>query len=244
MHYIICEDEGSGYQFFDCISKICNTPCKLVSSRGNQNFSMKLLEVAEELNNGDKLLLAFDNIGVVKGFNPKDIIIKAVEICRIKNVNLWITMYYCFEEVFLSYSELHRLCKYFAPTDNKLSQYEQVLDFVRTSIMNNEDYYDKFNPLVSNFINDIKRAGENREHFCDALLANVSRLIKGKLSINKGSLGACWLSNCNDLKFKNKDFICHCCNYCMKDKSSVDKLLNLESNSASVLYRPFSDFFK
>lgn len=246
MYHIICEDKGSGFQFFKYIADIySNNSYNIVSSDGNQNFLDKLSEVADILKSGDRLLLAFDNIGVMNKFNPKEIVSKAHKICSKKKVGLWHTKYYCFEEVYLSYSEFFRLCQYHSNDKSELKQYISVLDFVRKSIMSQEDYYDKDNPLINDFIAHIKRAGENREHFCDALLENTSRWVRGNVTICKGSFGECWLRSCDDAKVKNKEYTCNnLCNFCMRRNRADEKLSHLENNSLSVLYLPYSDFFK
>lgn len=234
MRYILSEDEGAGLNFYKCLSAILGV-CDVRSSFGNQNFQDVMLKLfTDTLSSGDSLLLAFDNIVPVAKFNPRDIVRQALQLGNEKGITVRYTLYYCFEEVYLSYSELLYLCRYYNFRDLDL------LQAVHDAIMCKKNYYDRTNLMISDFISRYKGAGKGREKFCKYLLAAATQSIKhGYFKQDSGNFGACWLNPCKH----QYAGLCDKCQHRIKAGGRV-KLEHLETHSMSVLYCPFSDFFK
>lgn len=245
MHYILCEDEKSGKIFFENISSIFkNVSCDIRSTKGNTNYNNYLNSILKMLKRGDSLLLAFDNIGSKKGFNPSEIILKAKTACLGVGAKLWVTKYYCFEELYLSYTEFINMCEHFSKNSKRLEELLPTLKYVNSCILEQKEYFDRNNPLVDCVIKMFDKAGGNKENFCSTLLENSTRELKGIVTIKKNSFGICWLHSCSDLRFKNKDYICNnLCIFAMKNSDGLSKLFDLENNSMCTLYTPFSVFF-
>lgn len=247
MKYILCEDKKSGAYFFQTIVNILdvNSECVIISSEGNKGYfkDLKNLFFEERIKSGDSLLLSFDLTATTSAFDADEIIDWAIVHCNNLNVELRCTKYYCFEELFLSYKELLDLCKEYARVNKILNTYFPVLEYVYNCINTSNEYYDRTNDIIQRFINSVKDAGVNKEHFCAALLLNTSRLLKGGWTIDKGTIGDCWLKEQSDVKVGNKKYFCDNCVSALKGLSARDKLNYLEKNSMCNLHRPFSDFF-
>ena len=149
------------------------------------------------------------------------------------------TSYWCFEDLYLSYDEVLAMYLKNPVAENVVSA---ALQYVHDNLQNGTDYFDTSRE-IQNFIDLHNSAGKNREHFANELLMEVTRALKGNghFAITK-SVGAfrksaeCWLRDCSDIKEKmaQQQVINICdkkCEYCCKDKGTVDKLIDLDTRS-------------
>lgn len=250
MLYIITEDSNSARDFWKCVAKTFRaantyTLVPLIKNKngkpsaGNTTLNTQVLSILPNLQSGDTLFIAFDNIAATKGFNPYNFINKVHSICNGLGINVKFTSYYCFEELYLSYEEVFNMY-------SSLSKHNKIileaLKYVYNSINSNHDYYDK-SKCIQDFINIHSEAGRNREHFANALLLSVTQALNGTghFVITKSS-GAfdkqaeCWLKDCNTIQsnmppqqIKN---VCNCmCNYCCKYKTVKERLIDLDIRS-------------
>lgn len=196
---------------------------------------------------GDSLFVAFDNIGIstrinsktgVKvGFDSGDFIRNTTQKCRLCNVNFYCTTYYCFEELYLSYTELLNLCI----RDCKIADLCKALSYVQNHIKAGTEYFDRNNQNVQYIANLRADALYNKEHFADALLYQVTYNIKhGKFTISKERKKNCFLKcridSCDNLRvtdkvLSNSTFMCDHCKFNMANNTDIDKLLDLEKKS-------------
>lgn len=84
--------------------------------------------------------------------------------------------------------------------------------------------------------------GNNREHFANALLIDVTNKINGRFKITKkdnvfNTVGQCWIEDCSNIQLqlnnKHIDNMCGNCKYCCKYNDTKDKLLDLDNKSIS-----------
>ncbi len=156
MLYIITEDSNSARVFWEIVVNEFRGKNNYIlvplfkgkdskDSGGNTTLKSQVTQLIDSLNTYDELLVVFDNINNSRNFNKVRFIKWALNICKIYNINIRFTDYYCFEEVYLSYSELidmYMKCNY-----KKIVL--DTLKFVNASITNYKDYYDRNNKLNS-----------------------------------------------------------------------------------------------
>lgn len=251
MLYIITEDSNSARVFWKYAAKTFRGDgnYKMVPflkgtdgkpSSGNSTLVNQLKDLAPNLNKDDTVLLVFDNISNI-GKQPITTFLAFVgRIANRYNISIKVTSYYCFEEVYLSYSELEKL-----NTNNKQVILE-ALRFVKNCILNNVDYYDITYKEIADFINFYKKdSGKNREHFANALLISCTNNISGDFKIIKSGYafekqGRCWIQDCDyiikdiRLTYGDKAVNNKCGNKCSfkcKNCSTLEKLLDLNNNS-------------
>lgn len=247
MTYLITEDTTSGREFWIKVLqtyktkgtfKVCALPCIEGNEfSGNTTLTKQLIDIECKLNAGDKLLIAFD-MTTSRVFDSTDFLDRAMEICARHNVELNISNYYCFEEIYLSYEELTNLYK-----SSKLckSVVLDALEYVRKSLLNGYNYFDESDE-IQNFIKYYSRdSNKNREHFASALLIEVTSSISGYFKIIKSKncfngQGACWLNDCTNVQSNMTtgqiNGLCNSkCNYICKMCTTIDKLTDLENRS-------------
>lgn len=248
MLYIITEDSNSARAFWDAVAKTFRGKNKykmmpfLIGkdgkpSSGNSTLADQLNALLPNITSTDKIIIVFDNITKIGNIDIVDFLTFISNMSQKYNVNIAVTSYYCFEEVYLSYAELERL-----NADNK----EVILKFVRNCLLNGIDYYNSKYIEVKDFINFYKRdSGKNREHFANALLIASTHNINGDFKIIKSGnafekQGRCWIKDCEDimndikLNFGDKAVENKCknkCNFKCKNCNTLDKLLDLNTNS-------------
>lgn len=262
MLYVITEDENSGRDFWGTVMKTflqptdftmvefdmtINSKGKKVQISGNLALDALVNKTLEKSQAGDSLFVAFDNIGMSRArttnngqekyFDSGDFINRTKQKCMKTGVDFYITSYYCFEEIYLSYLELENLVR----IDSKKSELASVIEYVRRNIENGTDYYKRNNVLVKKVIALRADANKNKEHFTDALLFQATRaIVNGKFTISKkaSDLLKCWMMNCADLQKngeKNHNFPsqhdCQNCKFKMREHNAAEKLLDLSKNS-------------
>ena len=149
-------------------------------------------------------------------------------------------MYYCFEELFLSYDELVRLCV--------KSKSKDIIQYVHKCINNAEDYY--MTESVINYMDKHKECISNREHLLEYLLIEAGQSISGYFKILKRgkslyNKGECWIQNCADIQKESMtphqvENVCmKKCNYCCKNGITQEKLIDLNDRSLyrKILYK-------
>lgn len=256
MLYVITEDTNSGRDFwnkvfniflgkdnYEMVQFIQDKNGKPIS--GNMALNRLVDKALLKAKAGDSIFIAFDNIGSSKrvntktakdyGFDSGDFINITLQKCSISKVNLYISSYYCFEEIYLSYEGLYELCK----IDGKDQQLTSVVKFVKDSILNGTEYYDRNNKNIQYVISKRQDAAHNKEHFADALLFQSTYGIKNgyfviSKSTNKNCILKCWTETCSVLRnknLKNIQHFCSNCKFCMRDKSDIEKLIDLNNRS-------------
>lgn len=263
MLYIITEDSNSARVFWDCAADKFKgkenyelVPLPVGSdgkpTGGNTTLESQVNQAIPKLKPGDELLVVFDYIGNTKNFIPGDFIKNTIKKCSKFGASFSFTNYYCFEEIYLSYSELNRLYK---NRDGK-KFIADAMDFVKTCIENKKDYFDKTNDNIQKFIVDYEKdSGLNREHFANALLTAATQALNGRFKIIKSgdcfhNQGACWLMDCGEVQKKMSNEhevqnICgNKCGYTCKGRCTEDKLLDLSENSNlhSAVYQVTGNF--
>lgn len=260
MLYVITEDSNSGRDFwkavfntfldntdFEIIDFNTTTSAngKIVSITGNMALDDLVNKALMKAKKDDSLFVAFDAIGTSSHINKKtgkkeyfdsgDFINNTHQKCSIKGVNFYVTSYYCFEEIYLSYIELENL----VDVDSNMQQLVGVLKYVRNCINNNTEYYDRKRQEVQCVISIKPDAQKNKEHFADALLFQATYAIKtGRFTISKKEEKPllCWLLDCTHLQgVKNKKYPskydCDNCKFKMKNCNTLEKLIDLDNNS-------------
>ncbi len=249
MIYVITEDSNSARTFWNIVFETFNKEeYKLIdlpsddkgkSYSGNKTLDIQVNNALKIMHRGDRLVIIFDNITDEKHFSTRSFLDRTEAKCEALGINLSISTYYCFEEIYLSYKELlnlYKRCKY-----NNIVL--ETLEFVCKSIHNRIDYFDA-NDTINNFISYYgKDSSYNREHFANALLMEVTKSLskwfyisKSKDCFGKKGNGQCWLLNCTDIQSSmTTQHINHqCiigCKYMCKNTTTRDKLLDLENKS-------------
>ena len=242
MKYILCEDSGSGFEFFKYLKDIYSTSeeCEVRTTYGNSGYSDCLEELVQELKTNDTLILAFDSVEVENNFNPKNIITAAKYYCEQVGAKCYYTVYYCFEELFLSYNYLEEMFQSGSYNKSDKSLWVNILHYLHDSIHKGNEYYIDNNDLVKYVKETIKKAGRTKEKFTKAVLTHISGSISGDFKITGGEFGKCWLVSCDCVRMKNKAYRCNECNSRFKGKVDIEKLFELEQNSLSAFVIPFS----
>ena len=104
MIFILCEDEGAGFQIYRdiCEQFLKDKSYELISSYGNRGLEKEFRKLKSKIHPNDKLLLAFDNVDLTSEFDPNQFLLRVKKFCDKNNVELFYTKYYCFEEIYLS----------------------------------------------------------------------------------------------------------------------------------------------
>ncbi|GFI11125.1 MAG: hypothetical protein HFI21_00315 [Lachnospiraceae bacterium] len=245
MLYIITEDSNSARCFWDCAAHTFRGKGNYIlvdlqnDNGGNTTLNNQVYLLLPSLKSGDELFVAFDNIANTHNFNTHQFIMNTYAVCASKDVDFKFTSYYCFEELYLSYKEL--LNMYELSNVNKVTL--KALRYVQSCLDEGKDYYLKSNINIADFIEKYKRdSGNNREHFANALLIDVTNKINGRFKITKkdnvfNTVGQCWIEDCSNIQLqlnnKHIDNMCGNCKYCCKYNDTKDKLLDLDNKSIS-----------
>lgn len=244
LNYILVEDEKSGKSFYNEILSVLGVEERYIvkSSNGKDKYFKALTEIEKLVKEGDMLYLVFDNVCLDKCFSPTLIVNFAMQFCLRKRVNLRLSAYYCFEELFLSYKYLSKMVSESRKGYKCKKELVKLLDGVRDCILMNEDPFIKFGDR-RNILNVNQRETSTREKFAKSLLHTAYRLIEGDFEVSDGSIGACWFSDCENVNMDNKKYRCPYCRYRAKKKTALEKLHHFEDNSISARNIKFSDAF-
>lgn len=262
MLYVITEDTNSGRDFWSVVFETLLNPTeyelvdfntalsstgKIVPVCGNCALDGLVDKALQKAKQGDALFVAFDSIGTSIRINTKtgkkekfdsgDFINNTSQKCKMMGVDFYVTSYYCFEEIYLSYIEVENI----VATDSNKPQLAGVLKYVRECINNHSEYYDRNRPEVQSVIQLRRDAQKNKEHFADALLYQATYAIKtGRFTISKEASKPlmCWIRDCQELSKVGKQnrkyptqYDCDNCVFKMKGCNTIDKLIDLNNNS-------------
>lgn len=251
MLYIITEDSNSARVFWDYVANTFRgkDAYKMVAflqgkdgkeSSGNTTLYNQLKVLLPKISSEDEIMIVFDNIVKANRFDSYTFLKYIRSLSENYGVNIKYTDYYCFEEVYLSYSELERLSK-----DNR-DVVINAIKFVRNCLLNGVNYFDIKYKQIIEFIDFYgKDSGKNREHFANALLISITQLLDGRFRIIKSgdcfyNQGACWLLNCDDVRklMRNEyevNSVCsNKCKFKCKNCTTKEKLIDLNDNSITA----------
>ncbi len=206
MYYLVTEDENSARDFW---SIVISTYVKSgeyeieplqKGKGGNTTLRRQVQSVMNRAKSGDVLFVALDNVDNNRYFNTSDFILNTYAQCNAKGVTFRYTEYYCFEEIYLSYSEVIRMSN---------SKYKCTLEYVRNCMESRKDYFNNWgrNESMKEFIGQYADKNINKERFANLLLVEVTNSIPGHFRISKrhnvfNSRGECWLHSCDDVRNK------------------------------------------
>ena len=205
---------------------------EIYNAEGNRGIEPVFYsEVLPVLCAGDIFILFFDNIKVIKDKPTGSMLKRIKRECNSKGVTFRHTTYYCFEELFLSYSGLIDILNIDSQTSLNLIQLQEALM---------QKSYPKDVSFWYTFI-----GGQNgtltRETLSSAVLSVLTNKAHKGFKITKSSIGDCWCLDCNDTTL-NKN-VCNRCAFCMRGTKFKDKLDDLLANSVAKFGLPFSTIF-
>ena len=243
MIYPVTEDENSGREFWIKVLqtfqlsgtyKVMDLPTNSEGKvyGGNGALRSQIDKAIETACAGDTIVIILD----VVNDRITQLLRNTKYECGIRKVSLMYTNYFCFEELYLSYSELAKLYSLRNNVDKMLLN---TLDYVRECILKEENYFNVNDERIKYVIDLSRGAGKNREHFANVLLSTVTAKIKGHFRINKrkNGLGECWINSCSDIieSDNTASYNCNTCKYCCKGCNTKEKLLDLRHRSLLAL---------
>lgn len=186
--HIIFEDTTSAFSFWDLWVKefISSSTCYYIAG-GNQGLEREVKNAIDNSNRGDTLFIVFDNI-VSDTFDYTEFLLNCEDVCCDYALQLAITDYYCFEELFLSCSTLLDLISV------------ELLSIIFKDINCNKDYIE--NPVVLSELRKHDLCNLNRETIANVLLSKYTQRIPGDFQVMKKSdvfdtVGKCWVQSCD-----------------------------------------------
>ncbi len=237
MLFIITEDKNSAHDFWIKAATeyigIGNFKIANNGNYGNTALKSNVNHAIKLMKPGDVLFVVFDNIANTNNFNPYDFLVNTSNICKEHNIIFHYTKYYCFEELFLSYSELIKLSN---------GKYDTELEYIRNAIMSGNGYTIK-DSVVDNYISKANDSITNREHFANSLLINVMTGTNGFFKITKKqntfkTNASCFIYSCDDIQSNinkhQKERMCSICKYTCKDCTSFNKIGHISKNSEII----------
>lgn len=236
MIYVIIEDSKSGKDFWGLACEIFwkNDSFDIRTSKGNQSLKAVFDETIEDcVNLEDSIVLIFDNVSNTSSFNPGNLIMHCKELCRNKNIHFVYSDFYCFESIFLSYSEMLNMtleCKCRAII-------KEAIKYVNKAITQGIGYWDSTDDIIDKFLIECKIEASNREHFEAELLSIGTKAIGyGHFHIKKESLknGECWVKSCEEIKTEMNPFLidkdcnskCKCSTRMQSTANKVEDIFN------------------
>ena len=250
MLYIICEGEKdkSEYTFVKAVADLYSSgDYSILPASGFANIVYVLYDLEDKLAPKDSVVLFFDNVtfdseGIYYEMSVPELLSEFSDVCDRHGCKFSHTTYYCFEELYLSYSGLLSIMSRYP------EEYSEFLELIQKELLDGKNYFetlletDKYDRYTA--INDfkhIKARYNTREEVSATLLQVFTRRLGHNWKISKNSLGRCWITDCS-----SEDYMVHLCDKCtfsMKDCTFKDKLDDLHMHSVSSLYEPFSVLF-
>lgn len=238
MFYFLAEgSEGkSDYKFISSIISEFHTDQKyeLHSSDGNRGLYLKFLDIAENFEFGDTFILLFDNIESTQGFNALGLVRMISNVCIEKGVSFRYSKYYCYEEVFLTYSGILKMSNIDKP-------FKDEVRLIQNKIMRKENYFEDVSLYWWKRYKHRSGVMRTRESLSSYIVSELTSRIKGDFKITKSNIGSCWISDCIDTTLHEN--VCAMCKYPSKNCTFREKLRDLDENSVSRLSSPFSTIF-
>lgn len=244
MVYIVCEGEDgkSEHSFVSAVVGYYGDNCEyeIVCACGKDNIDSKLEEQLHKVKQKDKVALFFDNIGRLNNITVWDLLSKYITAFSRKNVDFYYTTYFCFEEIFLSYSGILPLI----PQDSTIQK--EIKDIQRLILEGKKDYYKEkdiqnnltfWNGLFKNF-----GTPSTREQFSSSLINHLLSKDRESFGVSKSKLGNCWINDCSSLQ-NIIWFKCRNCKYRCNHKPFSEKLKDIEKDSVFGWDEPVSVLF-
>lgn len=196
---IVTEDSKSGFEFWKSVNKeILGSRASVIHAHGIDSLSNKISELIKHnrIAEHDSLLIALDNTDSMKVDGQIDIIMRLIKPIKLKH--LLVTTYYCFEEVFLSFTDI------LAWLNIKTEQWEvDLLNTIANNILNGQDYFNSTDAqvrlLLDRYIRMRFKTIGNKQINREKVAANLLQYITSKrtgFSITKQSIGDCWVADC------------------------------------------------
>ena len=207
----------------------------IISADGKNNIEKEFLRVKNSFNSGDVFILFFDNIETIGGKLTADLLTDICIMCSELGVVFRYTTYYCFEELFLSYTSIIDILEIDDSLRNELLS-------VQNKILTGKNYFREDISFWENYFGE-HRCGslKTREKLSSSICNDIFKRVNGLFFIQKNKIGECWVCDCANSKLHKN--VCSRCNYILKGSSFRDKLKDIDSNSVSCLSLPFSTVF-
>lgn len=246
MFYFLCEGEKykSDYTFISAIINefVEEQKYDIHTSNGNRNIFARFLDLTSKFKPNDIFILLFDRVDFicldnsgVGGLNVNLMLDNIGSICAKLGVFFRHSMYYCFEELFLTYKPL-------LPILGIEDEFKLNLKEIQDYILQGYNYFNVCDLTYwENRYQHRKGVLRTRESLSSYICLEITRSIKGNFKITKDSIGSCWVSDCKDTTLHRN--VCSQCKFPCKSSSFRNKLADLDNNSVSKLSLPFSSIF-
>jgi hypothetical protein len=220
--YIITEDSKSGYVFWQQLASITIKDYKIYSAEGIYGFSKILESLFGVVTCDDTIILAIDNSAAAEVFR---VINEGFHIADVKGCKVYRSAYYCFEEYFISFSDI---AKWGCCTDAIVLDIRSI---IANSILSNASYFSlEFKTAISNYQTSLYFDSKNRERFASQLLSYLTTNSGRCFRIAKKEFGFCWLANCAIDAIK-----CKKCCLRYSPMIAIDKAIYILNNSLELL---------
>lgn len=231
MNYILTEDEQSGLKFWEAVVRAVNADIKVDTSAGKDKMFKKLKEL--NLSKGDNVLIAIDNIGDAVANEISNII----NYCKMMQIRVEFTDYYCIEEMFISYTKWNTRCKE-EPDSNGVNIEERncynAFKAIQDCIKQNKEYNPILMPQCKAFLIDQNIQNKSKEHILSKLLSKYTAKSVYGLRVKK--ISECWLNDCCYINNESdgKKYFCNQHKYINQKETLKEKIKDLGYNS--ILY--------
>lgn len=207
----------------------------LVAAGGKENIDKEFLKLKKEFCQGDIFILFFDNIEMIGGKLTVDLLSSIEVQCKNLGVFFRYTTYYCFEELFLSYTNLLPMLNVDIAIKNEISN-------IQHKLLSGVNYFrDDISFWINYFGKHRKGVLKTREKLSFGICNLILNTINGSFYLQKDKIGSCWVTDCKDSTLHKN--VCVNCKYKLKNCSFRCKLEDLDNNSVSILSLPFSTIF-
>lgn len=218
MLHIVCEDKTVGFEFWQTINKIgLNGKAHMVTAKGKDNIVRTIRELSKRkdkfaLHSGDTVFVAFDSVSS----EFTDDIDSMVGADAIKiGYKYILSNYYCIEEVFLSFTEIHkwlnldgirhkdgiRVQRKYNGNSRKCCKYlKEVQRFIYTNNVG-MDYFSK-SSTVGKWYRTLYPEANTREQMSKKILHTISAATRKGFRVSDRKFGVCWFENCSNFNFQ------------------------------------------
>lgn len=236
--HFLCEGEQykAEYTFISKVIDEFQTTEKFIlkSANGKDNIEIEFLKMKIDFNRGDVFILFFDNIEMIRNRLVVDILSDIEKQCNELKVGFRYTTYYCFEELFLSYTNL-------LPMLNVDDDVRAEIIKVQNKIVSGKNYFREDISFWRDYFRHREGFLRTRESLSAGICNDILGRIKGAFYLQKSKIGSCWVSDCKDTKLHKN--VCDNCKYKLKGCSFRDKLEDLDKNSVAASGLPLSTIF-
>ncbi|MGN0483134.1 MAG: hypothetical protein ACI4HI_06260 [Lachnospiraceae bacterium] len=236
MFYFLCEG-AQGKAECQFVSNVIQEfhipkPFTLIAADGKNNIEKEFLRLKNQFQKGDIFILFFDSIETIGRKTVADLLWDMEQQCEKAGVSFRYTKYYCFEELFLSYTNIPRMLHVNEAVKEELQNVQKKLlskvNYFRGDISFWETYFEHRSGVL-----------RTRESLSAGICNDLFRKINGKFYLQKSKIGSCWIADCESSDLHEN--VCKNCKYPMKDHQFKDKLLDLDCNSVSIFGEPLAE---